>query len=211
MFEPARSAGGRDWLGKMAGMQLQEFPDTGLRLGILEALLDLGHVDEAALRDRLADIRDPEAEVDRFSEDAWIAEALARLAEVEIDPAHLPEIERLGFDGGNDIYMLIEETLDIDTGGETDHYQVGSLAGIERLPGLQVLNLDGHGYRKASLDLGPLRDHPALRKLVLSGKCIAAQALEHIPTLTEVDAGQGRAVDDQAVLERLTARGIAVR
>lgn len=190
-------------------MQLREFPDPGLRLGILDALLRLGHLDAAGLQARLADIRDPDVEVDREEEDRWIAEALARLAEVEIDPAHLCEIEQLDFDGGNDIYMLIEETLDIDTGGETDHYQVGSLVGIERLPGLQVLDLDGHGYRSAPLDLGPLRDHPAMRKVVLTGKCMGAQALEHIPTLAEV-ARRGSVVDDDAVLERLTARGVTV-
>jgi hypothetical protein len=192
-------------------MQLRELVDIGLGLGILEALLRLDHLDEVELQARLADIRDPDVEVDRWSENQWIAEALARLGQVEIDPAHLPTIERLDFDGGNDIYMLIEETLDIDTGGETDHYQVGSLAGIERLSGLQVLDLDGHGYRKGSLDLGPLRDHPALRKVVLSGKCSAAGALEHMPALTELDARQGSAVDDPTVLERLAARGIAVR
>jgi hypothetical protein len=191
-------------------MRAREITDSGLRLGIIEALLALGHLDEGDLSERLADIRDPDVEVDREYEDQWIAQALARLAEVEIDPHTLTEIERLGFDGGNDIYMLIEEALDIDTGGETDHYQVGSLAGIERLTGLRVLNLDGHGYRKAALDLGPLRDHPTLARVVLSGKCIAAQALEHMPALTEVDIGLG-SVDDAGVLERLAARGVDVR
>lgn len=191
-------------------MRAHEIPDSGLRLGILDALLGLGHLDEEDLRERLADIREPNVRVDREYEDEWIAKALARLAEVEIDPDTLGEIERLGFDGGNEIYMLIEETLDIDTGGETDHYQVGSLAGIERLGGLQVLNLDGHGYRKAPLELGPLRDHPTLQRVVLSGKCIGAHALEQMPALTEVDVQLG-SVDDGAVLERLAARGVQVR
>jgi hypothetical protein len=191
-------------------MRAHEIPDSGFRLGILDALLGLGHLDEDDLRERLADIRDPDVEVDREYEDEWIAKALARLAEVELDPDSLAEIERLGFDGGNDIYMLIEETLDIDTGGETDHYQVGSLAGIERLGGLRVLNLDGHGYRKAQLDLGPLRDHPTLERLVLSGKCIGAGVLEQMPALTQVDVQLG-SLDEGAVLERLTARGVEVR
>jgi hypothetical protein len=190
-------------------MRAREIPNSGLRLGILEALLGLGHLDEDDLRERLADIRDPDVDIDREYEDVLIAKALARLAEVEIDADTLGEIERLGFDGGNDIYMLIEETLDIDTGGETNHYEVGSLAGIERLGGLRVLDLDGHGYRKAPLDLGPLRDHPSLQRLVLSGKCIGARALEQMPALTEVDVQLG-SVDDGA-LERLAARGVQVR
>lgn len=190
-------------------MLAREIPDSGLRLGILEALLRLGHLDEAKLRARIADVREPDAENPWEHEDEWIGNALELLAGVEIDPVQLSEIERLDFDGGNDIYMLIEETLDIDTGGETDHYQVGSLTGVERLSGLEALDLDGHGYRQAALDLSPLRDHPALRRLVLSGKCINVQALERMPALASVDIGLG-SVDDAAVLDRLAARGIEV-
>ncbi|HVH99729.1 MAG TPA: hypothetical protein VM869_13500 [Enhygromyxa sp.] len=190
-------------------MRAREIPDSGLRLAILNALIPLGHLDEEGLRERLADIRDPEVESPWEHQDEWISKALERLAEVEIDPTHLAAIDHLDFDGGNDIYMLIEETLDVDTGGETDHYQLGSLAGIERLGRLQTLNLDGHGYRREPLDLGPLRGHPTLRKLVLSGTCIAVEALEHMPALAEVDIALG-SVDDGAVLDRLAARGIAV-
>lgn len=190
-------------------MRAREIPDSGLRLGILNALIPLGHLDEEELRAKLASIRDAEVESPWEHEDEWIGTALDRLAEVELDPNHLSEIDHLDFDGGNDIYMLIEETLDINTGGETDHYQLGSLAGIERLTRLETLDLDGHGYRSAPLDLGPLRGHPTLRKLVLSGTCIAAQALEHMPALAEVDISLG-SVDDGAVLDRLAARGIAV-
>lgn len=192
-------------------MQARElFPDTGLRLGVFEALLRLGHLDDEKLRERLAGICDPEVDDPWEYEDEWIAAALTRLAEVELDPAQLGAIERIDFDGGNDIYMLIEETLDIDTGGETNHYQVSSLAGIQQLTGLQVLDLDGHGYRDAPLDLEPLRDHPALQRVTLTGKCIRAGALEHMPALAQVDVRLG-GVDDPSVLERLAARGIEVR
>jgi hypothetical protein len=190
-------------------MRARDIPDSGLRLAILDALLGLGHLDEDALRDRLASIRDPNVEDPWEFENEWIAEALGRLEMVELDPEHLAQIERIDFDGGNDIYMLIEETLDIDTGGETDHYQLGSLSGIERLTALETLNLDGHGYRKAPLDLSPLRDHPSLQRVWLSGKCIHAQALEQLPALCKLDVGLG-GVDDDAVLDRLQARGIEI-
>jgi hypothetical protein len=190
-------------------MHARDIPDSGLRLAILDALLGLGHLDDEALHSKLDGIRDPEVDDPWEFENEWIAAALGRLEEVELDPAQLREIERIDFDGGNDIYMLIEETLDIDTGGETDHYQLGSLAGIERLTGLQVLNLDGHGYRKAPLDLGPLRNHPALQRVRSSGRCINAQALEHMPALREIDVGLG-SLDDEHVLDRLAVRGVAV-
>lgn len=185
------------------------FPDSGFRLGVLDALLRAGQLDEERLGERLADIREPDAEADRDDEDRWIGAALIRLAELELDPAQLAEIEAIHFDGGNDIYMLIEETLDIDTGGETDHYQVQSLVGIDRVPGLRSLNLDGHGYRKAAIDLEPLRDHPTLARLRLSGKCVGAAALEHMPALTHVDLGHG-SLDDPSVLDRLAGRGVEI-
>lgn len=69
-----------------------------------------------------------------------------------------------------------------------------------------MLDLDGHGYRRAPLDLGPLR----LQRVVLSGECIAATTLETIPELLVVDFRLG-SIDDDAVLERLAERGIEVR
>lgn len=186
-------------------MHAHEITDTGLRLGIINALLELGRLDEGALRERLADIHD-----DEHDEDALIGQALERLRDVQLDPAALGEIQRVHFDGGNDIYMLIEESLDVDTGGETNHYQLGSLAGIERLTGLHTLNLGGHGYRDAALDLGPLRGHPTLTTLVLSGRCTNAAALDTLGALTKLDLGYG-SVDDDAVLERLAARGVEVK
>lgn len=183
-------------------MQAHEIPDTGLRLAIMNALIALGRLDEAALRERLADIHD-----DEHDEDVLITTALARLATVELDADALAQIERIDFDGGNDIYMLIEETIDVDTGGETDHYQLGSLAGIERLVALRSLSLDGHGYRDTVLDLGPLRDHPTLAKLVLSGRCSNAAALESLAALAKLDYRLGT-LDDETVAERLVARGV---
>lgn len=185
-------------------MFAHEIPDTGLRLAVINALIGIGRLDKAMVRERLADIHD-----DEHDEDALIGQALERLRGVELDDAALAEIERVDFDGGNDIYMAIEETIDVDTGGETDHYQLGSLAGIERLTALQSLNLDGHGYRKAPLDLSPLRGHPTLARVVLSGRCTGASALEGLGALTRLDVRLGD-VDDGTVLERLAARGVEV-
>lgn len=191
-------------------MLVREFPDAGLLLGVLDRLLLTGHVEEDHVRAALDDIRDPEAEGDLTEEDAWIATALQRLGMLEFDPEGLPGIEALDFDGGNDIYMLIEDCLGIHTGGETDHYQVNSLVGLDELDRLQRLDLDGHGYRKAPLDLSPLRDHPALQHVVLSGICSGAGALEHMPALTHLDVTLA-SLDDESVLERLAARGVRIR
>lgn len=189
----------------LSRMHAHEIPDTGLRLAIMNALIGSGRLAEEALRERLADIHDEE-----HDEDVLIGQALERLRMVELDADALAEIERIDFDGGNDIYMLIEETIDVDTGGETDHYQLGSLAGIERLVALRTLRLDGHGYREATLDLGPLRDHPALATLVLSGRCTNAGVLESLSALAKLDYRLG-GLDDESVPERLAARGVEVQ
>jgi hypothetical protein len=183
-------------------MKAREIEDTGLRLSIMNALIARGALDEGVLRARLQGIV-AEAE----DEDARISEALRRLAEIDLDPHALVEIEALDFDGGNDIYMLIEEEIDVDTGGETNHYELNSLAGVERLTALRSLDLDGYGYRGDDLDLAPLRDHPALASVVLSGRCIHAEALESVPSLVKLSVALGQ-VDDDAILERLAARGV---
>ncbi|MEH1017209.1 hypothetical protein V6U90_29455 [Micromonospora sp. CPCC 206060] len=115
----------------------------------------------------------------------------------------------MNFDGGNEIYMLIEQTLDIDTGGESDDYNVTSLEGIHALPGLQSLDLDGHGYHPAPLDLTPLTDHPTLSELFLTGDCTGAGALESLLALRNLDITLAH-LDDPNVPTRLEARGVTV-
>lgn len=106
--------------------------------------------------------------------------------------------------------MLIEQTLDVDTGGESDDYNVTSLEGIQALSALQSLNLDGHGYRPSPLDLTPPAAHPTLTRLLLTGKCTAATTLESLPALRDLDISLAH-LDDPDVLPRLEARGVTIR
>ena len=70
-------------------MLASDIPDTGLRLAIMDALIALGRLDEAVLRERLADIHDEE-----HDEDVLIAAALERLRTLDLDGGALAEIER---------------------------------------------------------------------------------------------------------------------
>ena len=63
-------------------MRARDIPDSGLRHAILDALLGLGHLDEDALRARLASIRDPNVGNPWEFENEWITEALGRLETV---------------------------------------------------------------------------------------------------------------------------------
>lgn len=183
-------------------------PDPGLFLGVLQALLEQEVIPEDRLDPALAEIETSDEDEDA-DERARVVAAVARLHALPISADELARVEGLAFDGGNDIYMLIEEVLGIDTGGEEDYYEVRSLAGVGALRSLAVLNLDGHGYRKATLDLGPLAGHPTLASLYLTGKCKPAAVLESLPALTKLRA-RASDLDDPAVLARLRIRGVEV-
>jgi len=185
-----------------------KIPDLGLFLGVLQALLKQEILPEERLDPVLADIETSDAEPDD-NEAERVAAAVARLHELPLTAEMLARIESVGFDGGNDIYMLIEEVLDIDTGGEEDYYQLQSLVGIDALTALTSLNLDGHGYREAALDLSPLQGHPKLASIYLTGKCTNAKALETLPALNTLTA-RATDLDDPTVLERLAARGVEI-
>ncbi|WP_327002381.1 hypothetical protein OHA72_45810 [Dactylosporangium sp. NBC_01737] len=123
--------------------------------------------------------------------------------------AEAAAISHLNVDGGNEIYMLVEQTLDIDTGGESDDYNVTSLEGIHALPGLRSLDLDGHGYHPTPLDLTPLTGYTTLSELFLTGDCTRAGALESLPALRNLNVTLAR-LDVPDVLTRPEARRVTV-
>ncbi|MEU4568836.1 hypothetical protein [Micromonospora sp. NPDC023956] len=184
------------------------FADRGLHLGVLNALLDDG-VSAADLR-AIIESTSPDGPDDGYpGPGPRLAASLDLLHAVGVPSDAAAAIEHLDFDGGNDIYMLVEQTLDIDTGGESDDYGVTSLEGIGALSGLQSLDLDGHGYHPAPLDLTPLTGHPTLSELVLTGDCTGAGVLESLPALRNLDVSLAH-LDDPDVATRLEARGVTV-
>jgi hypothetical protein len=185
------------------------FPDRGLHLGVLGALLTSGGIAAADLR-AIIESTGPDGPDDGYpGPGPRLAASLNLLHAVAVPSALATTVDELDFDGGNDIYMLIEQTLDIDTGGESDDYNVTSLEGIDALSGLLSLDLDGHGYHPAPLDLTPLAGHPTLAKLLLTGDCTTAGALESLPALRDLDVSMAR-LDDPDVLTRMEARGVTI-
>lgn len=182
-------------------------PDPGLFLGVLQALLEQEVVSQDRLDAVLADIET--SDVEEGEEWERVSAAIALLHALPISADELARVERLDFDGGNEIYMLLEELLDIETGGESDYYEVQSLAGISALRSLVDLNLDAYGFRTATLDLTPLAGHPTIASLYLTGKCKPATTLEAMPALKRLRARPDD-LDDPAVLARLRARGVEV-
>ncbi|MFI5915201.1 DUF6892 domain-containing protein [Dactylosporangium sp. NPDC051541] len=186
------------------------FPDRGLHLGVLGALLDRGEIPA----DRITAIvgsTGPDGPDDGYpGPGPRLDESLDLLHAVPLPAAAVAAIDSLDFDGGNEIYMVIEQALDIDTGGESDDYNVTSLEGIDQLSGLRSLSLDGHGYHPEPLGLTPLTAHPALQNLILTGTCTEAAVLESLPHLQTLDVSLAR-LDDPEVPTRLEARGVTIR
>jgi hypothetical protein len=191
------------------------FGDPGLMLGVLDGLMRTGALDETTIEARLAEIARKDYGLDPDAESIDIErkraeEALTKLGELPIDEDDLGDIETVDFDGGNDVYMALEGAIDIDTGGEENWYELHALGGIDKLTGLRSLGLDGHGYREADLDLTPLRGHPSLERLVLTGPCTNASVLTSLPALKSLDVTSAE-LDEAEVLEALAARGVEVR
>ena len=189
-------------------MASHPIPDPGLFLAVLQALIAQDILPEERLDPVLADIETSDGEHGE-PEAARVAAALALLHATPLPAGALARVETLDFDGGNDIYMLIEELLDIDTGGELPYYDLRSLQGIAALTALTALNLDGHGHPGTPLDLTPLAHHPTLASIFLSGACTHASALETLPALNTLRARREH-LDDPTVLTRLAARGVEI-
>jgi hypothetical protein len=193
----------------------RQFPDKGLMLAVLDGLIRGGTLSEDTIEDALSGIADndydlePEGDAIRI-EGKRAREAMDRLSTLEIDEADLAFIQDLDFDGGNDIYMCLEGAIDIDTGGEEDWYQLEDLEGFSALPQCHRLDLDGHGYRKSALDLEPLRDHPALEQLTLTGECHSAGVLKTLPRLRRLDVRMAK-LDAPEVIAHLKSGGVEVK
>jgi len=178
------------------------FPDPGLHIAVLGALLEAEAIDPERIEAKLEGIEGDD-EMER------LRTAMGRLHSMRLDRKKVARIERLDFDGGNEIYLMMEDGAGIYTGGEDDSYSLRSLEGIAALTALETLDLDGHGSADEPLDLRHLAGNTALAQFILSGDCKHAEALETLPKLAKLDVRLG-SVDDAAVLDRLAARGVVV-
>ena len=181
------------------------FPDAGFHIAVLGALLEIKSISAELIQATLEglDFDDDTSETDR------LLAAMGRLHTLKLDPKQLARIQTLDFDGGNEIYMLLEDGAETETGGEDDTYELRALTGIAALSALKNLSLDGHGYRAKTLDLKPLADHPSLATLTLTGKCKPLKTLETLPKLTQLDLRYAT-IDAPTVIDRLAKRGVTI-
>ncbi len=188
------------------------FPDAGLHIAVLGALVDAELVSESAVEKHAKGVAEELARLDEDDMNGRLRLVLRRLHTFPLAPTKVAKIEALDFDGGNIIYMSLEEIAGTYSGGETDVYSLVSLAGISALKGLTRLDLDAHGNPpegKAN-DLAHLAGLGALEEIVL-GDCENADVLLSLPKLRRVRILGSRAeVKPASVLRALEEKGVVV-
>ena len=179
------------------------FPDQGLHIAVLGQLLESDAIQAETIEKLLMGISSKRTEKTR------LMEAVRRLHGLAIQRRFLQLIESLDFDGGNQIYMVLEQCASVNTGGESDYYELKALTGIEALRSLRKLSLDGYGYRESELDLAPLANHQVLQDLELSGRCKSSRVLVTLPKLMRLDV-RNATVDDPKILRKLVDSRVEV-
>lgn len=187
-------------------------PDAGFHLAVLGALMDAEVVSEKAVERFCKPLVKALDGLDEDDEAGRLGLVLAHLHTMPLPAAKVAKIDALDFDGGNSVYMTLEDIAGTNSGGETDVYCAGSLQGISALAALERLDLDSHGNPPGDerLDLAPLAGHPRLAEIMV-GDCRNADALATLPKLSRVRVlGSTAEVRPKGVLEELAAKGVEV-
>ncbi len=174
-------------------------------MGVLEALLTNERISEQAITQAIqqaaaqveisefGDVDDGERYLDFDEVETLLQRLGAALGGLEVSQSDLDTIRTMHFDGGNEIYMLLEEQAgeafemsgDFDTGGESMIYNVNAFDGIESLTNLESLNLDGHGYSKVTRDVRPLSKLKSLTRVEqLGDRATHRETLSHLTHLS---------------------------
>lgn len=105
------------------------FEDFGFKLVVIDSLLEK----DASFSDELAEMK--EKYVENYEGDGYkcIPEMVAYFENLKLTEEDLALVDKLVFDGGEDIYFLMMTDWD----GESDEFDVRSVKGFELLPNLK--------------------------------------------------------------------------
>ncbi|WP_042163330.1 DUF6892 domain-containing protein [Paenibacillus gorillae] len=107
------------------------FQDFNFKLTVIEALLDQNPAFEQELEKLKLDHTD---KYEWYTEDSGpIAELLEFFSKLQLEQGDLDKITELCFDGGNEIYHIIQPDWD----GEDDVFDIRQVAGFENLVNLR--------------------------------------------------------------------------
>jgi hypothetical protein len=186
------------------------YDEENFHLVLLNQLLRHGRVTEAELEAFVRAGVDVEAlrrgaEEDGIPGEAAAARAVvARLAARALDDDDYAAIESLTSDGGDDIYMLIEGLVDIDSGGEEDWYDT---VGSQELRACRNVRRVVANCYFQGLDCELLVGLPAVEKVDLGLRWRHAEALLRVPALQQVTV---RGELPAPLVAELAARGVQV-
>lgn len=168
--------------GRTTEAELTAFVEAGVDL---EALRRLGAEDNAG--------------------EAAAARAVAsRLAQRPISAEDLAAIEAVNSDGGDEIYMLIEGLLDIDSGGEEDWYDTRGGSLLRACRNVRRVRADCYFQ---GVDCEALAELPHLEEVGLGLRWQNAEALLRAPALRRVTASRPLPAE---LVAQLQARGVEV-
>ena len=145
--------------------------DLGFRLCILNALLENGRVEKDTFEHFLAEKAEgkigPATAVE--DEGGSVQTALEILGEFPVSAEDWASIKSIYVDGGDLIYFVIEDFLDICTGGESDHYLYASIAEVANCANLETLGVGIYTQADRPLALDCLAGLAHLGKVELDG------------------------------------------
>ncbi|WP_057791830.1 DUF6892 domain-containing protein [Roseovarius atlanticus] len=197
----------RDWV-PVPDLQKDHAPfaDPNFKLTVIDALMangtfDLG--DEAAFQDRLS-----KGQYD-YERDGYTLNRsfLSYFRQYPLTSAHLAAVEELWFDGGLDIYGWIFPFW----GGETEDFDIASVADLSLLPNLRVFGFSAMHHAN---DLTAYLRAPRLEVLelgLIGSPWRNWHALLQLPNLQEFRYfTSNHAPEADAVLAELRRRGVAI-
>lgn len=175
--------------------------DRNLKLAVLDSLLIDGRLELGAPAELAQFVLRRRCDLEREGYQRLEA-AHDLLARLPLSDAELAAVTWLGFDGGGEIARYAHYFWD----GESDDFDVHDLAGIECLPQLQSLSMDG---RCLVRDLRQIAGLTGLRELTLGSEPHDNEAvLLSLPALRSVGLFSGGL--SEATCEALRARGVEV-
>jgi hypothetical protein len=180
------------------------FADPNLKLVVIDALMNSGHIDLGGsvefLSSMLGRRYNPE------SDPQWLYKcqpAVDYLVRYPLTPEHLAAVETLCFDGGNSIYEYAWPGWD----GESEDFNVRRLDGLGLLPNLRKFDEISMLYVD---DFRPMTAMPNLQSLKLGPDTkVPVEVLLSLPALKLFTCYENEA-PDQSVLDSLKARGVRV-
>lgn len=106
-----------------------DFEDFGFKLVVIDSLLGKN----ASFSEELAEMK--EKYVNEYDGEAYtcIPEMVQYFENLKLTEGDLALVDKLVFDGGDDVYFLLMPDWD----GESDEFTVNSVRGFERLPNLK--------------------------------------------------------------------------